>query len=119
MTLDEEGLLTAEFDRVFSRESPEAIQWAFQVWREASPFFPAISDVGKLLKEWHRKDQERAEAAAKREEKARIEEARERGELTDFADVVKQMREILNSQPEPEHMKREREFRERMARLAK
>src|SRR6266704_5927118 len=76
MTLDEEGLLTAEFDRAFSCESPEAIQWAFQAWRDRSPFFPAISEMRALLGDWHRKQREEVEAKAKREERAKLEEMR-------------------------------------------
>jgi hypothetical protein len=111
-----DSLLSAEFDRVFSNEAPEAIEWAFRVWRDESPFFPTILDIRKLLASWHRKQREQADTKAKRQEKAEIEEMRKRGELVDFADIVKQMRETLNSQPEPEHLRREREFRHRMQR---
>ncbi len=111
-----DSLLSAEFDRVFSGEAPEAIEWAFRVWRDEAPFFPTILDIRQLLASWHRKQREQADAKTKRQEKAEIEEMRKRGELVDFADIVKQMRETLNSQPEPEHMRREREFRHRMQR---
>ncbi len=46
--------LIAEFDRKFSRESPEALAWAFDAWRERSPFFPAVSEIRGLLRDWRR-----------------------------------------------------------------
>jgi hypothetical protein len=118
MTLDEEGLLMAEFDRVFSRETPESIRWAFQVWRDRSPFFPALSEVRTLIAEWHRSRREAAEAEASRREKVAIEKARKEGKLMEFAEVVKHLQEITAAHPEPEHLKRHREFNLRMQRVA-
>lgn len=108
--------LTGEFLRVFWNEPPEAIEWAFRAWRNESSFFPAIADIRKLLHAWHRDEREKAEAEKRRAEREAIEQARKEGKLLDFAAIVKQMRETMNSQPEPEHLKREREFRRRMER---
>jgi hypothetical protein len=69
-----------------------------------------------LFDRWHREKREAAEIEAKRREKEAIEQARREGKLLDFADVVKQMRETLNIQPEPEHVRRQREFTLRMQR---
>ena len=112
-----DSLLAAEFDRVFSGEPPQAIEWAFRAWRDESPYFPAILDIRKLIAGWHRKQREQAEEMTRRAERSKIEELRKRGELVEFSDIVKLMREKLDSQPEPEHMKREREFRLRMQRV--
>src|SRR5689334_17679298 len=59
-----EAELVSEFDRIFSRESPDAIQWAFQTWREKSPFFPAVSEMIALVKEFKRGQREQAELKA-------------------------------------------------------
>ena len=113
---ESDAQLAQEFLRCFWAEPPEAVEWAFRAWRDESPYFPAILDIRKLIASWHRQQREQADATARRQEKAQIEELRERGELVEFADIVKRMRETLNSQPEPEHLRREREFRHRMQR---
>lgn len=117
MTLDEEGLLTSEFDRVFSKEQPEALQWAFQVWREKSPFFPAISEIRKLIADWRRGEQERRELESRMEENFLLEERRKQGQVPDFPEVVKQLQNVIESMPEPEHMKRHRQFNQRIERI--
>jgi hypothetical protein len=108
--------LEAEILRRFHLEPPDAIRWTFETWRDDSQWFPAVSDVRKLFDRWHREKREAAEIEAKRREKEAIEQARREGKLLDFADVVKQMRETLNIQPEPEHVRRQREFTLRMQR---
>jgi hypothetical protein len=77
---------------------------------------PAILDITDLLRDWHRNERWMREERQKSEERKRLEEARARGEVMEFADVLKQMRETLKTQPEPEHVKRQREFRLRMQR---
>jgi hypothetical protein len=109
-------MLVAEFDCVFSAEPADAIEWAFRTWRNKSAYFPAISEIRELLNDWHRGKREQAELKARQDEKRRLEEARKRGELVDFTDILKKFRETMDIQPEPEHVKREREFRLRMER---
>lgn len=75
---------------------------------------PAIVDLCDLLRDWHRKQDWIREERQRSEERKRLEEARARGEIVEFADIVKRMRETLKTQPEPEHVKRQREFRLRM-----
>lgn len=50
-------------DRVL--QPPEAIQWAFERWRDENSFFPAPADILKLIRLWHR------EQRAQREEHER------------------------------------------------
>lgn len=108
----------AEFDREFSSEPPEALEWAFKAWRRDSPFFPAISEICKLLAGWHREKREAVEADKRRAEREAIEQARKEGKLLDFVDVVQQVKQVLEATPEPEHMKRLREFRQRLERAS-
>jgi hypothetical protein len=117
ITLDEEGLLTAEFDRVFSRESPEAIQWAFQVWRERSPFFPAVSEIRKLVIEFKRGQREQMELQAQMDERFLLEERRRQGQVPDFVEVLKQLRAIAD-ESKPEHMERQQRFDQRIQRIS-
>jgi hypothetical protein len=111
-----DSLLAAEFDRVFSDEPAQAIEWAFRKWREQCNFFPTIYDIRVQIERWQRNQREKADTDSARREREAIEQARKEGKLLEFGYIVKQMREILNSQPEPEHVKREREFRLRMQR---
>lgn len=117
ITLDEEGLLTAEFDRVFSRESPEAIQWAFQVWRDKSPFFPAVSEIVALVKEFKRGEREQAALKAQLDEKFLLEERRRLGQVPDFTEVLKQLKAIAD-EVKPEHMERQQRFDRRIQRIS-
>jgi len=110
--------LMAEFKRVFRNESQEATEWAWDMWRRQSDFFPPIAAIVRLYAEWHRARREAAEAEKRRAEREAIEQARREGKLVDFVDVVKQMNEIVAAQPEPEHMKRQRAFNHRMQRAA-
>jgi hypothetical protein len=106
--------LTREFLRVFWNEPPSALEWAFRKWREESPYFPAISELRKLLDGWHRNQREQEEGEALRREKEAVEQARSEGNVVEFANLVKDLREILDAQGEPEHERRLREFNERM-----
>lgn len=112
-----EAELAGEFNRVFSKESPDALKWAFEAWRDKSPFFPAISDVLKLVKEYKRGQREHAELKARLDEKFLIEQRRALGQVPDFPDVVKQLQAIAVN-IEPEWMKREKKFRDRMQHAA-
>jgi hypothetical protein len=75
--------LNKEFLRIFSKYPPEAIEFAFREWRDASPFIPSVSDIRDLLVVWHQKH----EAEVRAEQKKTEAQARERGELIDFADI--------------------------------
>ena len=111
--LDDE--LSAEFYRVFSHEPPQAIQWAFQAWREKSPFFPAVSDIRKLLAEWHRGARERLELESRMEEKFLLEERRNQGQLVDFQEAARQLRKVCESASRTaEPMQRESQFGRKM-----
>jgi len=107
-----EESLTDEFYRIFARETPEALQWAFQAWREQSPFFPAISDIRALLKDWHRGVRERLELERAMEEKFLLEERRRQGQLIDYRDVLQKLKEVCQLDSEP--MKREKAYQDRL-----
>lgn len=113
-----EPALVAEFDDVLSGEPPEAIKWAFRTWRDQSKYFPAISEIRKLIERWHREQRETAEAEKRRAEREAIDRARREGKLIDFVDVVRQMNQVVATAPEPEHVKRQREFNHRMQRAS-
>ena len=104
-----DAFLIAEFSRVFERESPEAIQWAFRAWRDESPYFQAVTDIRGLVAEFHRGQRAQAEMRERREEKLRLEEARQKGELLDFAELRKQLAKITErcKMPENEHSRRQ------------
>jgi hypothetical protein len=110
--------LAQEFLRSFWAEPPEAIEWAFRTWRGSSPFFPAISEIRALVERWHRERHEAAEAEKRRAEREAEEQARREGKLVDFVDLQKQLAEAMKSQPEPEHIRKQREFRLRMEHAA-
>ncbi len=93
--------LAQEFTRVFGEEPTEAIEWAFCEWRKYSPFFPAISDIGGLLARWHREQCEEAAYWERIAERKRLEQARERGELIDFAEVRATIAQIATSKALP------------------
>ncbi len=112
-----EDALSAEFFRVFSRESPEALQWAFQVWRDRSPFFPAISDIRKLTIEWQRGQREQSALRAQMDQEFLLEEARKRGEVLSFGETMKLLKQIAD-EAKPESEERERQFKHRMLRAA-
>jgi hypothetical protein len=108
-----EAELTREFMRVLTKEPPAAVQWAFQAWRDVSPYFPAVSDIRKLLKDWHRGVRERIALEARLEERFLLEERRAQGQIPDFAEIVEKLREV-SAQQECEPAKRERTYRQRM-----
>jgi len=110
--------LVAEFDDVFAEESPDAIKWAFRIWRDQSSFFPAISDIRKLVESWHREKREIAEAENRRAERKAEEQARREGKLVGITDIQTQLRAVMAAQPEPEHMRRHRQFQQRMKRVS-
>jgi len=89
--------LAQEFTRVFGKEPTEAIEWAFCEWRKYSPFFPAISDIGGLLARWHREQREEAAYLERIAERKRLDQAREGGELIDFAEVRATIAQIARS----------------------
>lgn len=105
--------LIAEFDRVFGQESPEATDWVWPLWRDKSKYWPAICDIRALYTDWHRGQREQAELWALQADKAKTEELRRRGELVEFADVMKGLKGVAKAMPEPEHSRRERELRQR------
>lgn len=109
-----ESELVAEFDRRFGKESPEAIEWAFQAWREKSPFFPAASDIAALVREFRRGQREQMQLKAQMDEKFLLEERRRQGQVPDFRDVVKQLREVAEVLPEPWHLTRWEQSKQRV-----
>lgn len=109
--------LVAEFDRKFSRESPEALAWAFDVWRDQSPFFPSIAEIRKLLMDWRRGQREQMELKTKLDEEFLLEERRRQGQVPDFPQVLQQLKAVVDA-VQPEHMEREKQFRQRMLRAA-
>jgi hypothetical protein len=116
MTVSEERM--AEFMRVFSGEAPEPIIYAFRSWRAQFQFFPAECHIRGLIDRWHREKREAAEAKARRREKEAVEQARKEGKVLEFPDLVKELQSKLDSAPEPEHVKRHRQFRQRVERAS-
>lgn len=110
--------LVSEFDRVFSRESPEAIRWAFEVWRDRSPFFPAVCEIRALVIEFKRRQREQSELNARLDDRFLLEERRKQGQVPDFPAVLQQLREAVDAKGEPEFMKRHRQFKQQMERLS-
>jgi hypothetical protein len=110
--------LEAQILRKFHLEPPDAIRWAFETWTDQFQWFPAICHIRSLIDRWHRDKREAAEAEARRREKAALEQARTEGKLVEFADLVKELQSKLDSEPEPEHVKRQRQFRQRMERAS-
>lgn len=106
-----ESELVSEFSRKFSNEPPEAIQAAFRAWRDISPFFPTIADIAELLFTWHRLKAEEYQAQQQAAEKQKITEAREKGELVEFTDILKQLDKTVGKMPEPPHIQRQRKSR--------
>jgi hypothetical protein len=92
--------LEAEILRKFHREDPEAIEWVFDAWREQSPFFPSISDIRKLLFDYRRGVREQEELKARMDEKLLLEERRQQGQVVEYGEVLKQLREIAAKVPE-------------------
>lgn len=82
-----ESELTAEFDRVFSGQPAEALDYAFASWREVSQFIPTIADIRGLLKDWHRNKTELKSKTEQRAEKERLETGRATGEVVDLVDL--------------------------------
>lgn len=107
-----------EFVEEFSSEPEEAILWAFKMWRRQSRFTPTICDMYALFGQWHREKHETAEAEKRRAERGAEEQARREGKLVGIADIQQQLAQALQSQPEPEHLRKHREFRLRMERAA-
>lgn len=90
--LDEQ--LVREFSRSLLDFDPECIREAFRAWRDESPFFPAVSDIRQLCRVWLRRKAEKELDAAIKQEKAKVEAARVRGDLIDFADIVKKLKDV-------------------------
>lgn len=110
-----ESNLVAEFSRKFSKEPTEAIQYAFRAWRDASPYFPAVSDILELLRTWHRMQAEEDRHRQQVEDNKRIADARARGELVDFSEILTKLNEAIGKIPEAPHVQRVRRMRERVA----
>lgn len=95
--------LVGEFTRVFAKESPEALRWAFEAWRLKSGFFPAISDIRELVAEWKRGEREQQEIRERLREKIEIGEAEKAGLLVPFDEIKAQLAAIAEHcrMPEP------------------
>lgn len=91
--------LSAEFDRAFSSEPPEAIAYAFRVWRDISPFFPAIFNIRQEISAWHRIDEDLARQRQEKAESEKIKKARASGKLVSYTDVLKKFKEIAGNAP--------------------
>lgn len=60
MQTDIDPCLRDEFMRVLIQrvlQPAEAIQWAFERWRDENGFFPAPADILKLVRRWHSEQQ--------------------------------------------------------------
>lgn len=55
--------ITDELFRLYSKRSPEAIEFVFRAHRERSPFWPAIAELAALFGEFYRGQQEQADHA--------------------------------------------------------
>jgi len=85
-----------EFSKKFAGAPAEAIAYAFDKWRDSSPFFPAISDIRELIAEWRVQQGEAAASKRIAEEMRQEREAREKGETVGYADVLRKFGEIVN-----------------------
>jgi hypothetical protein len=109
--------LAAEFARRFSAESSACLEWAFNTHRDKSNFFPTIAEMLALVKEWKRGKREQEELRQRLQDKLSLEEARTAGLLAspeDMSEMVDRLNKIAQM-PEPEHVKRQRRYEERMA----
>ena len=86
--------LLVEFRRALENYPAEAIETAFRVWRDQSPFFPTIFDIRELCLAWGRRRAEEQPEGLRQEEREREAQARARGELVDFADIKRQLADI-------------------------
>jgi hypothetical protein len=94
VTLNED--LNEEFLRVLSRFSVGAIQAAFRGWRDVSGFFPPISDIRELCLLWERRQAEIREEEERRQRREQVEQARARGEILEWPDVIKKFNDIVS-----------------------
>lgn len=97
-----EPRLSAEFARVLADYPAEAIEAAFRGWRDVSPYFPAVSDIRQLCALWVQRKAEALQDEYQRLQQQELNAGRERGELIDFADIVKKLKEQCHDMPEPE-----------------
>ena len=104
--------LVSEFIRKCGGQPEEAIAWAWDRWRELSPHLPAISDIHALLTIWRRNRWEQEEAERRAEDRRQMEEARARGELVDYPELVHEIKALVKRMPEPEHAQRLRNMRQ-------
>lgn len=88
--------LVAEFSRVLSEEPHESIQWAFREWRSGSQYFPAVNQICVLIARWHSARYQETELLREKRERRELDAARSRGELVDFADLKRQLRDVAN-----------------------
>lgn len=88
--------LNEEWLRVLSKFPSEAIESAFRAWRDVSPFFPAISEIRELCQGWVRIDAEVREEKERKVRQAEIEQARERGQLIEWPDVIKKFNDVVS-----------------------
>jgi hypothetical protein len=86
--------LSEEWMEEFEKHPPEAIEWAFKTWRRGSPFMPAISEIGDLLQSWYRMKRQLEEEEKARLEKQALSDARERGEVVTWPEVLERFAEI-------------------------
>jgi hypothetical protein len=112
-----EAELVAEFDRRFSGEPPNAIEWAFVAWRDESRFFPSVADIRRLLKLWRRAERERLELESRLSERFLLEERRKQGLVPDFKEVLAELRRIAE-EVRPECMEKEEQFQKKLMRHA-
>lgn len=97
--------LQKEFLRVFGEIEPDCLQWAFREWRMQSPYLPTVHEVDELVRRYRQAQLEEKAAEEEREEKRKLAAARERGELVDLGQILRQLNEIARM-PEPPHLRR-------------
>jgi len=86
--------LVAEFNRVFAKDKPETLRWAFRMHREQSKYFPSIHEICELVGKRQKQiylEQEADRIMAERDE---LEKARAAGLLVDGKQLVKAMAAI-------------------------
>jgi hypothetical protein len=92
--------LVSELASEFTKEPPEAIEWAFRTWRNASPFMPAICDIHNLIQSWHRVKRQLEEEEQRRVEKLATAAARDRGEVVTWPEVLERFAEVSDKTSE-------------------
>ena len=108
--------MQGEFLRVFAATEADCLEWAFREWRQGSSYLPTIADIGKLIERYRQAQREEAEQfhqLGRRFWTQLLDRARNEGKLIRFGDVLRQFQENIARLPEPEAVRKRREYERR------